>query len=120
MNNKLFVYGTLAPGQPNHSVLKPLGGDWQRATLKGTLYDQGWGADQGCPGIVPSDEGDNVEGYVFTSDALPQFWAQLDAFEGDEYQRTAVTVTLSQDNSKVDAYVYAVTITEATPHTGAV
>ena len=104
--NRLFVYGTLAPGQENHHVLEKLGGTWQRAFLKGTLQQRGWGAAMGCPGIVPSDQGEEVAGYVLSSDALATHWPVLDDFEGSEYQRTPVTVRLENGES-IEAYVYA-------------
>lgn len=62
---RLFVYGTLAPGRANHSVLAAIPGLWEIAKLKGKLLDEGWGSKMGCPGIVPSDEGEEVEGYVY-------------------------------------------------------
>ena len=32
----LAVYGTLAPGRPNHHVLAPLGGEWADGLIEGT------------------------------------------------------------------------------------
>ena len=43
MPNRLFVYGTLAPGRPNAHILAPLGGNWQPATVTGHLKQQGGG-----------------------------------------------------------------------------
>src|SRR5215210_2258175 len=40
----LTVYGTLAPGQPNHHVLAPLGGEWTDGMIEGYLIPMGWGA----------------------------------------------------------------------------
>lgn len=34
----LFVYGTLAPNQPNAHILAPINGIWQPATIHGKLY----------------------------------------------------------------------------------
>jgi len=36
LDNRLFVYGTLAPNQPNARILAPLAGNWQPATVIGT------------------------------------------------------------------------------------
>jgi len=54
---KLFIYGTLAPGKENHHVLSALSGDWQPATVRGTLVNAGWGAGRGCPGLIPASDG---------------------------------------------------------------
>jgi hypothetical protein len=49
----LAVYGTLAPGQPNHHVLVPLRGEWTDGLIEGALLPMGWGADLGYPGFRP-------------------------------------------------------------------
>jgi len=35
---RLFVYGSLAPGEVNAQVLEPLAGEWQEASVRGTLH----------------------------------------------------------------------------------
>jgi gamma-glutamylcyclotransferase (GGCT)/AIG2-like uncharacterized protein YtfP len=105
MPDRLFVYGTLAPGRPNAHVLAPLVGTWAPATVMGTLLPDGWGAAMGYPGIILDGNG-VVEGLVFTSDALPRHWARVDDFEGEGYERVLTTATLA-DGTVVDAYVYA-------------
>ena len=103
---RLFVYGTLAPGKPNHKVLADIPGHWEAATLNGKLVDEGWGAELGCPGILPSDEGEAVEGFVFASDQLSEQWPMLDEYEGAGYKRVTVVVE-TEWGEKIDAYVYA-------------
>lgn len=76
------------------------------ATLKGTLLQEGWGAAMGCPGIVPTADGKEVEGYVFSSAHLTDHWQKLDAFEGAGYERVSVTVKVNGAHD-VEAYVYA-------------
>ena len=58
MHQRLFVYGTLAPGRPNEHILAPLGGAWQAATVKGHLKLEGWGAAMGFPGLIPDAAGE--------------------------------------------------------------
>lgn len=114
MCNHLFVYGTLAPGQPNEHILAPLAGCWRNASVSGALLDEGWGAEMGYPGLLltqsqasGSEHAEQVvEGQVFSSDALPQHWQRLDEFEGEAYQRTLTQVRL-QDGTSMTAYVYA-------------
>ena len=57
MPDRLFVYGTLAPGRSNAHVLATVPGTWEPATVRGTLFPEGWGAALGYPGIVLSVEG---------------------------------------------------------------
>ncbi len=106
MIDRLFVYGTLAPGRPNAHVLADVPGMWEPATVRGRLFAQGWGAVIGYPGIIPDDSGDEVSGLVFTSEELQRHWSRLDEFEGEGYERILIPATL-QDGTQVDAYVYA-------------
>lgn len=106
MMQHLFVYGTLAPGRANHQVLQNIPGSWEAATLRGVLRQEGWGAAMGCPGIIPNADGDEVEGFVFSSTQLADHWSRLDAFEGEGYERILVTVKVNQTDN-VEAYVYA-------------
>ena len=103
---RLFVYGTLAPGRANHEVLRDIPGTWRQASLRGRLYDEGWGAGMGCPGIVPDSNGESVEGYLLASEQLEAHWPRLDAFEGEGYRRRLVAVTID-GASEVEAWVYA-------------
>ena len=103
---RLFVYGSLAPGQVNHNVLESICGNWEVATLKGNLVDEGWGFEMGYPGIIPSNDGEEVKGWIFSSDNLSEHWPMLDEFEGSEYSREVVKVK-NESDKYIDAYVYA-------------
>ena len=103
---RLFVYGTLAPGQVNHDVLVNIPGKWEIATLRGNLVDEGWGSVMGCPGIVPTEDGEEVKGYIFASEYLSDYWSMLDEFEGSGYSRAIVKVKI-ESGEYVDAFVYA-------------
>jgi hypothetical protein len=52
-SHTLAVYRTLAPGQPNHHVVAPLGGEWTEGLIEGDLLPMGWGAALGYPGFRP-------------------------------------------------------------------
>ena len=106
MTQRLFVYGTLAPGQPNEHVLTPLAGAWQPAAVKGRLMPQGWGAALGFPALAPAANGDAIRGFVFSSPRLADCWPTLDAFEGEQYERVLIEARLD-DGATVDAFVYA-------------
>lgn len=124
----LFVYGTLAPGKPNHHVLADIPGTWQVATLHGELVAKGWGAKLGSPAIIPAPsviltspnmlpskaaasiqrtDAPWVSGVAFSSSELHQHWPMLDAFEGAAYARLLVAITLIEPQTVISAYVYA-------------
>ena len=103
--NKLFVYGTLCPGRPNEHMLTKIGGTWEEGTVRGTLHPEGWGATMGYPAIVLNEEGPKVEGFVFSSDKLSDFWEELDVFEGEAYERVLTMVELNS-NRRIKAYIY--------------
>ncbi len=105
MTDQLFVYGTLALGQPNEHILGNIGGSWNAASVTGYLRDKGWGAEMGYPGIILSPKGQKVEGFVFASAKLIDNWCKLDEFEGNAYERVIAKVTLP-DESTTNAYIY--------------
>jgi gamma-glutamylcyclotransferase (GGCT)/AIG2-like uncharacterized protein YtfP len=105
--SRLFVYGTLAPGRENHHLMRDIEGSWESATIRGQLISEGWGAAHGCPGVIPNENGEQVSGYLFTSRDLPQHWSMLDEFEGDDYRRVLVAVTVA-DGEQLNACVYAI------------
>ena len=105
MIQRLFVYGTLAPGQSNEHILRGINGTWQKATVSGALHSTGWGATGGYPAIVLSEDGDEISGFLFSSNELSEHWIMLDQFEGEAYKRVLATVML-KDDIAMDAYLY--------------
>ena len=59
----------------------------------------------GYPAMVLREDGDEIKGLVFSSNDIAEYWAMLDEFEGESYQRVQTSVKL-KDDSKVDAYLY--------------
>ena len=90
-DRRLAVYGTLAPGRPNHHQLSDLSGRWMSGSVRGRLRTGGWGAELGYPGIDLDPDGPAVEVGVLESPDLPAHWARLDEFEGPGYRRTNAT-----------------------------
>jgi len=86
--------------------MESIPGSWQAATLRGTLIEEGWGVAMDCPGVIPTEDGELVEGFVFSSAYLEDHWARLDEFEGEGYKRVSVTVQIKEAEN-VEAYVYA-------------
>lgn len=115
MRQYLFVYGTLAPGQPNEHVLADVPGEWEAAAVTGKLLQQGWGAAIGFPGIVLDESGAEIRGLLFGSDSLSAHWARIDAFEGDGYERVQTTARRT-DGTGVSAFIYR--LSDAPVHGG--
>ena len=105
---RLAVYGSLAPGRPNHGQLAHLPGRWFDGVVRGRLHDAGWGADLGFPGLVlddgDGDDGDDIAVQIFEAESLRTEWPRLDAFEGPGYRRATVHVRTS--SGAVEAHIY--------------
>jgi gamma-glutamylcyclotransferase (GGCT)/AIG2-like uncharacterized protein YtfP len=82
---QLVVYGTLAPGQPNHELLASLSGEWALVEVPGLL-----GQDVGVPTFVSDRSARLQQVDLFCSADLPGTWRQLDEFEGARYPRRFV------------------------------
>jgi gamma-glutamylcyclotransferase (GGCT)/AIG2-like uncharacterized protein YtfP len=101
---RLATYGTLGPGRSNYHQLSSLTGEWLRGSVRGDLYEDGWGAAQGFPGLVLNPAGKPVVVDLFLSNDLPDHWDRLDAFEGEEYHR--VVAEVSTPDGVVEACIY--------------
>jgi gamma-glutamylcyclotransferase (GGCT)/AIG2-like uncharacterized protein YtfP len=83
----LIVYGSLAPGGPNHGMLSGLSGEWRKGWVTGRLLEKGWSAAMSYPSLRWCPGGGEVRAHLFTSEDLPGYWKRLDEFEGLEYCR---------------------------------
>ena len=101
---RLAVYGSLAPGKPNHHHVEDLAGRWSEGAVHGHLHPTGWGATEGFPGMIWDPAGERVAVRLLESEGLPDRWSHLDDFEGDDYRRTWVSVDV--DNRVVVASLY--------------
>lgn len=111
--HRLATYGSLAPGRPNHHHLDGLAGRWLAGYVTGRLVDAGWGAGLGFPALVVDPDGARVDVQVFESPDLPAHWPRLDAFEGEQYQRTLVPV--HTPDGDVPAFIYALRPSDPAP-----
>lgn len=103
----LFVYGSLAPGKANSHWLAPLNGRWRKAWVRGYLYRHGKQGTLGYPAFTPDEQAPWQAGLLFSHPHLsPQFWRQLDQFEGTGYQRTQVAAKLA-NQQLITANIYA-------------
>ncbi len=84
-STKLIAYGSLAPGQSNHSVVSDLKGQWQACVIRGTMsHKDGWLVYSWDPA------GPDHNATLFTSNGLPGQWPRIDRFEGADYRRRLV------------------------------
>lgn len=101
---RLAVYGTLAPGRPNHHQVADIAGRWFDGSVRGRVAHTGWGAAIGYPALTLTDAGETIAVQVLESADLPQHWARLDEFEGSDYRRAAVGVDTA--DGVVEAWIY--------------
>jgi gamma-glutamylcyclotransferase (GGCT)/AIG2-like uncharacterized protein YtfP len=99
-STRLAAYGTLMPGESNHALLADVHGTWVDGTVQGARFMA-----KGYPAFVWRQGTERVPVSVLTSAALPARWAWLDEFEGVDYRRILVPVSLSNGTTLV-AYLY--------------
>ena len=103
---RLFVYGTLAPGEENFHLVESINGHWESASCQGRIFTQTQGAHIGLPCFESTADGNRVEGKIFSSTELIHHWEMLDKFEGELYVRRLIAVKTEQ-GEELEAYVYA-------------
>ena len=89
---RFAVYGSLAPGESNHSLVAQLRGTWSDGFVHGEPQDRGWGARLGFPALRCDPNGRLVAVKLLVSEDLPSYWPRLDVFEGEDYTRILVPV----------------------------
>ncbi len=91
--SRLFVYGTLMPGEARWPVLAPYAVSWEDATAPGHLWDTGLG----FPGVRFEPHAGPVPGVIVDLDPgrLAETLAVLDDIEGEGrlYRRVIVATT---------------------------
>lgn len=98
-DQKLFIYGTLAPGEPNHPILYGLRGKLSSCTTRGQLNELG-----GLPVFYWKPDGPNVKGKILVSPDLPERWEEIDKFEGASYKRRLILVDTRTGNHIANVY----------------
>jgi len=101
----LAVYGSLAPGEPNHWVVSRIAGEWVGGTVYGYVFDLTWGPADGYQGFLPDPGGGRVELSVLLSPELDRKWREIDDFEGPGYERRILPIVLD-DGREIDAHIY--------------
>ncbi len=99
-DQRLIVYGTLAPGGLYHYLLADLAGTWEQCVIRGHMGDY-WG----FLAFNDDEHGPEHPAWLFTSKALPQKFPELDAFEGEAYHRIIIPARVGP--RLVLAHIYA-------------
>jgi len=99
-SQRLAVYGTLAPGEPNHHQLARCHGTWSRGEVRGRR------ATRQFPVFTYDATAPSVPVQWLASAVLPQHWARLEAFEGPDYRRILVPVFRGEQLTTV-AHLFA-------------
>ncbi len=89
-SHRIAVYGTLAPGKPNASVIADIKGEWKQGTVVGNVHKQ-----DGLHAFRWTDNGNTVGVQVLVTSDLKAHLERLDQFEGPRYRRILVPVSLS-------------------------
>jgi len=101
-NNRLLVYGSLAPGENNYAIIAPLEGAWQDCSVRGNLKEEGELRE-----LIWNPNGGEVFSQLFESTQLKAHWDRIDRFEGSRYRRQLVLVKMSTGVCVANAYVAA-------------
>lgn len=97
---KLVVYGTLAPGNVNNSMLSDIQGGWEVCEVNGRVDEI-----SGLPFFDWQPRGPYIKVQLFISDILQRSWDRLDQFEGSKYKRILIPVTKSDGIYIANIYV---------------
>jgi gamma-glutamylcyclotransferase (GGCT)/AIG2-like uncharacterized protein YtfP len=98
-DHRLIVYGTLVPGGMYHFLLADLPGTWEKCVIRGRMGEY-WG----FKAFKYDSAGPEHPAWLFTSPALPEKFPELDAFEGEAYQRVVIPAQVGR--SRVLAQIY--------------
>jgi gamma-glutamylcyclotransferase (GGCT)/AIG2-like uncharacterized protein YtfP len=96
---RLIVYGTLAPGERYHFLLADLEGGWEECVIRGRL-----GEYRGFPVFKYDEEGPEHRAWLFTSRALPGKFPELDEFEGASYLRAVIPARVGKRRVLANIY----------------
>lgn len=93
---KLVVYGTLAPENVNRNFLTNIQGDWLDCIIHGNidevhkLFFFNW-----------QPKGPPIKAWLLVSEMLPESWDQIDQFEGSDYKRILIPIIIKRERHQV-------------------
>ncbi len=98
-DEKLVVYGSLAPGGANNFLLRGLEGTWHRCLIRGRL-----GRHRGFKAFKYDPAGEEHPAWLLISAALPPRLPDLDDFEGEEYRRIQIPARVGEQTVLANVY----------------
>jgi gamma-glutamylcyclotransferase (GGCT)/AIG2-like uncharacterized protein YtfP len=96
---RLIVYGSLAPGGRNNFLFKGVEGCWHRCVITGHM-----GRWRGFKAFRFDPEGPDHQAWLFCSAVLPGMFPDLDDFEGEEYRRTVIPARVGEQWVRAQIY----------------
>jgi hypothetical protein len=88
---RIAVYGALAPGEARHYMLAPLRGAWTTGFVRGRMEQGPWSALLG-PGLRLEGGAERVPVHVLHAPMLEQGWGVLDQIRGLGFSRLLTPV----------------------------
>ena len=88
---RLIVYGSLAPGEANHFLVAGCMGEWHCCQIRGHL-----GHYRGFKSFRYDAEGPEHSAWLLVSPELPRIIPDLDDFEGEEYERRVIPAKIGE------------------------
>ena len=98
-DEKLIVYGSLAPGGSNAFLFAGVPGTWHRCSIRGHM-----GRLHGFKSFQYDPGGAELPAWLFDSPVLPRLLPDLDGLEGQEYRRVLIPPMV--DGYWVVAHIY--------------
>ena len=86
-DHRLATYGTLAPGQQNHSLIAAASGEWSEGVVHGVINRI-----SGLLAFEWRPDGQAIPVHMVSSPRLEKLLPDLDVFEGRRYRRIRVPV----------------------------
>ena len=86
-DQKLVVYGTLAPDAPNESILEEIKGFWRECKITGEIVSH-----KGLKYFKGNPNAGEIDAKIFISKSLPDELSSIDRFESGNYHRILIPV----------------------------
>jgi gamma-glutamylcyclotransferase (GGCT)/AIG2-like uncharacterized protein YtfP len=101
-DNKLIVYGTLAPGMPNHYMIADLKGNWKKCSVNAAIKEI-----DGLQVLSWDISKPEIGAQLFISTFLPSRWGILDQYEGSLYKRRLAPASTEEGALIANVYLNA-------------
>ena len=103
-DHRLAVYGSLAPGRPNHAHVAGLGGRWIPGEVRGRLVEAGWAPPSATPRSSSTPTARRSASRFWCRPTYPPTGPGSTTSRGPGYERVLTTVRTT--TGEVEAYIY--------------